>query len=96
VWPIDFEELERRVVHRDRAAFTTLERAYTNIVNTFAVTKLGDQRAAREITERTFTRAWEIIDRYPWRDFSFHVWILRIAREEIDERQGGADDGYRR
>jgi DNA-directed RNA polymerase specialized sigma24 family protein len=63
VWPIDFEELEKRVVHRDQAAFRTLERAYSNIVNTFAVTKLGDQRAAREITERTFTRAWEMIDR---------------------------------
>ncbi len=88
MWRDDFEELERRVVHRDRAAFSALERAYTNIVNTFIVTKLGDPRAARTLTERTFSRAWEMIDRYPWRDFSFHVWILRIARTEVDASRG--------
>jgi DNA-directed RNA polymerase specialized sigma24 family protein len=88
LWRDDFEELERRVANRDHVAFSALERAYTNIVQTFIVTKLGDQRAARDLTERTFKKAWEVIDRYPWRDFSFHVWILRIARDQIDERQG--------
>jgi len=88
VWREDYEELEKRVASRDRAAFSALERAYTNIVNTFIVTKLGDQRAARTLTERTFTRAWDVIDRYPWRDFSFHVWILRIARDEVDNSRG--------
>ena len=88
MWRDDFEELERRVAQRDRMAFSALERAYTNIVNTFIVTKLGDPRAARTLTERTFKRAWDIIDRYPWRDFSFHVWILRIARAEVDASRG--------
>jgi hypothetical protein len=32
-----------------------------------------------------FQFALRRIDRYPWRDFSFHVWVLRIARETLGE-----------
>ena len=82
----DFEELERRVANRDGAAFDALEDAYTNLVRHFVFTKVGSLARARDITEHVFERAWENIERYPWRDFSFHVWILRIARDEIDEQ----------
>ena len=32
--------------------------------------------------------AWEAIEHYRWQDFSFHVWILRIARDELDKEPG--------
>jgi DNA-directed RNA polymerase specialized sigma24 family protein len=35
-----------------------------------------------------FEHAWKTIDNYRWQDFSFHVWILRIAREELDQGEG--------
>ncbi len=85
--PAEFEEMERRVADRDAAAFSALEDAYTNLVRHFVFTKVGSLARARHITEHVFERAWEHIDRYPWRDFSFHVWILRIARDEIDEAE---------
>jgi len=79
----DFEELERRVVQRDRAAFATLHRAYEDIIQLFLVSKLHDPRRARDLTAKVFDLAWKRIDRYPWRDFSFQVWLMRIARDEL-------------
>lgn len=85
--PEDFEELEKRVANRDAAAFQELERAYTHLVQHFVFTKVNSQVRARAMTEKVFEQAWEVIDRYPWRDFSFHVWLLRIARETIDRAE---------
>ena len=30
--------------------------------------------------------AWEKCDRYPYRDFTFHVWLLKLARKELEDR----------
>ena len=38
------------------------------------------------MTTRIFEEAWRRIDRYPWRDYSFQVWLMRIVRDEL----GGA------
>ena len=82
------QELEQRVGNRDPRAFEELERAYSHLVEHFVFTKVENQARARAIRERVFKHAWEAIENYQWRDFSVHVWILRIAREEIDERSG--------
>ncbi|MBM2810853.1 MAG: hypothetical protein HW416_1612 [Chloroflexi bacterium] len=84
----DFEELERRVANGDRTAFNELQRAHFGLVETFIVSKTNDPRAARDVTRRIFNLAWQRIDRYPWRDFSFHVWVLRIARETLMAGRG--------
>jgi DNA-directed RNA polymerase specialized sigma24 family protein len=88
IGPEEMEQLERRVAQRDRAAFSTLHRAYADLIQHFVFTKLGNQSLARDMTVRIFDQAWERIDRYPWRDFSFHVWLLRIAREHVDAHGG--------
>jgi hypothetical protein len=31
-----------------------------------------------------FRTAWEKCDRYPWRDFTFHVWLLRLTDRELE------------
>ena len=87
----DLESLEQRVANPDVRAFDELERAYTNLVQHFIFTKVESQGRARTLTERVFQHAWEHIANYRWQDFSFHVWILRIARERIDEEPGGRD-----
>jgi len=85
----DLQELEQRVANRDVRAFEELERAYTRLVEHFIFTKVNSQVRARTLRERVFDHAWKTIEHYPWRDFSFHVWILRIAREELGEEPGG-------
>jgi DNA-directed RNA polymerase specialized sigma24 family protein len=80
----DFEELERRVATRDRTAFNELQRAYFSLLETFIISKTNDPRSSRDFTRRIFQLAWKRIDRYPWRDYSFHVWLQRIAREELE------------
>lgn len=89
--PSEYEALERRVGNRDEAAFSQLHRLYEHVVHYFIVSKVNSPRLADEITKRIFERAWEHIDRYRWQDWSFHVWVLRIAKEELDDR-GYSDD----
>jgi len=85
----EIESLERRVANPDVRAFDELEHAYTQLVQHFVFTKVENQARARTLTERVFQHAWEHIANYRWQDFSFHVWILRIARERVEEEQGG-------
>ncbi|HZT08752.1 MAG TPA: hypothetical protein VFC51_17140 [Chloroflexota bacterium] len=87
----EFEELERRVAQRDRWAFSQLHKAYERTIHYFVLSKVSVPYVADQITARIFDRAWERIDRYRWQDWSFHVWILRIARDELADR-GYADE----
>src|SRR5262245_56944866 len=89
--PSEFEVLERRVAVPDEAAFSQLHRAYERMVHFFVVSKVNSPRLADDITKSIFDRAWEHIERYRWHDWSFHVWVLRIAKEELDDR-GYRDD----
>ncbi|MBI4213640.1 MAG: hypothetical protein HY534_04955 [Chloroflexi bacterium] len=82
----DFEELERRVAQRDAAAFDTLRRAYQGLVHKFVESKVPNPSLASEITSQIFRTAWEKCDRYAWRDFSYHVWLIRITNKELDDR----------
>lgn len=85
----EIESLERRVATPDVRAFDELERAYTQLVQHFIFTKVNSQGVARTVAERVFQHAWENIANYRWQDFSFHVWILRIAREQLDQAEAG-------
>jgi DNA-directed RNA polymerase specialized sigma24 family protein len=85
----ELQSLEQRVANRDERAFEDLERAYTHLVQHFIFTKVENPVRARRLTEHVFEHAWKAIENYRWQDFSFHVWILRIAREEIGEEPGG-------
>lgn len=80
----DFEEAERRVVDRDRAAFSTLEHAYEDVIYRFFLFKTNDRTRSSKLTSEVFVAAWDTIERYPWRDFSFHVWLIRIAKAKLE------------
>lgn len=82
----DFEQLERRVAQGDPAAFDTLQRAYSGLVHKFVAYHVHMPPLASTVTKEIFKTAWEKCDRYPWRDFTFHVWLLRLARKELEDR----------
>ena len=81
---VDFEDAERRVVERDRWAFATLQHAYEDVIYRFFLFKTNDRTRSTKLTTEVFVAAWDAIDRYPWRDFSFHVWLLRIAKARLE------------
>ena len=83
--PDDIEELERKVARPDQQAFSSLHRAYAPLIERFVLTRVDSQTQSREITRRIFNQAWEHIQNYRWQDFSFQVWLLRIARDHVPE-----------
>ena len=82
----DFERLEREVAERNEEAFDTLRRAYQGLVLKFVESKVTNPSLASEITAQIFRSAWEKCDRYAWRDFSYHVWLIRLTNKELDDR----------
>ena len=82
----DFEQLERRVAQRDEDAFDQLHRAYAGLVHKFVSFHVQQPLLASSVTNVIFETAWEKCDRYPWRDFTFHVWLLKLARTELENR----------
>jgi len=40
--------------------------------------------AIRLANKKIFEAAWEKCDRYPYRDFTFHVWLLRLTDRELE------------
>src|SRR5688500_7620412 len=80
----EFEKLERLVAERDPAASETLRRAYQGLIPPFVTTKPTNARLASDITNAIFETAWEKCDRYPYRDFTFHVWLLRLTDRELE------------
>src|SRR2546423_11987834 len=46
----DFEEVERRVVERDRHAFATLEHAYEDVIYRFFLFKTNDRNRSSKLT----------------------------------------------
>lgn len=80
----DFERLERLVAERDPAAFDALRRAYQGLIHRFVSTKTTNPGLASDITNAIFKTAWEKCDRYPYRDFTFHVWLLRLTDRELE------------
>ena len=90
----DLEDAERRASERDRTAFATLRHAYEDVVYRYFLFKTNNRALSSDLAVAVFDTAWESIDRYPWRDFSFHVWLLRIAKAKLIEA-GVTDDPSR-
>jgi len=61
----------------DLEAFNQLVLDYQNLVYRQAYTLLGDEEAAKDITQDTFIKAYRGLSKY--RDGCFRVWLLRIA-----------------
>jgi RNA polymerase sigma-70 factor (ECF subfamily) len=73
------EQIVRRVLEGDRAAFRILVDRYSGVVHGVAYAHLGNRAEAEEVGQDTFLRAFESLDRL--RNFS-HIggWLVAVAR----------------
>jgi RNA polymerase sigma-70 factor (ECF subfamily) len=77
------EQLVKRAIERDGAAFTVLYERYINQVYRHVYYSVGNQADAEDITEEAFVRAWKAIDRYKVRGAPFFAWLIKITRNLI-------------
>ena len=70
----------------ERYGFETLVARYGQTVFTMVVRIVGDEARAEELTQDTFIKLFETIDRYDPKRASLSTWLCRIAyRLAIDE-----------
>src|SRR5438045_5454751 len=79
----DPQDLVQRAAQRDVEAFACLYDEHLNVVYRFVLFKVGDATLAEDLTSEVFSKAWESIDRYQWRNLPFQHWLLRIARNVV-------------
>lgn len=80
---LDPEEVARRAAQRDPDAFGHLYHEHLNAIYRYVLYKVGDGSVAEEITAEVFSKAWERIDRFEWRNLPFQHWLVRIARNAV-------------
>ncbi len=79
----DPQEIARRAAQRDTTAFAALYDEHLNTVYRFVFFKVSDPTLAEDLTAEVFSKAWENIDRFEWRDLPFQHWLLRVARNVV-------------
>lgn len=80
---------ERRAVaaaQRDPARFDVLYEANFERVYAYAVRRVRDRDAARDVTAEVFHRALEHLPRFEWRGVPFAAWLFRLAANAIADR----------
>ena len=77
------QEVARRAAQRDSAAFAQLYDEHLNAIYRYVFYKVGDGLLAEELTAEVFSKAWERIDRFQWRNLPFQHWLIRIARNVV-------------
>jgi RNA polymerase sigma-70 factor, ECF subfamily len=79
----DPQEIARLAAQRDTVAFAALYDEHLNTVYRFVFFKVGEAALAEDLTAEVFSKAWENIDRFEWRDLPFQHWLLRVARNIV-------------
>ena len=73
----------RRLVERaqrgDRAAFEELYRLHFDRIYSYLQVSVANRHDAEDLTEQTFVKMLESIDRFVWRSAPFSAWLFRIA-----------------
>jgi len=77
---LEDETLIDRATAGDREAFGELYERYINRVYKHVFYMVNDVDVAQDLTEQTFLRALEAIQRYEKRGIPLLAWLLRIAR----------------
>jgi RNA polymerase sigma-70 factor, ECF subfamily len=80
-------EGEQKLVERakggDSSAFGLLYDYYLPRIYRFVLIKVGHREVAEDITHLAFLKAWENIDRYSYRGYSFGSWLYRVTRNTV-------------
>lgn len=77
------QKLIERAKSGDSSAFGLLYDYYLPRIYRFVLIKVGHREVAEDITHLTFLKAWENIDRYSYRGYSFGSWLYRVARNTM-------------
>ncbi len=86
-------ELVARAQQGDADAFGVLYDRYVDDVYRFFYYRIFDQQEAEDLTETTFLKAWEHLDRLRAEPgMNFRAWLLRIARNLWIDRHRVAKD----
>ena len=72
------EELVELALAGDRDAFGLLVSRYQRRITAFLTRFVSDFEVARELTQETFLRAWNALERFDPR-YKFSTWLFRIA-----------------
>ncbi len=83
--------LVRRVLDGESRAFDTLVHRYTTPIFNLAFRMLNDRDGAADVTQSTFVKVYENLERYDPR-YRFFSWLYRIALNEslttVQQRRG--------
>jgi RNA polymerase sigma-70 factor, ECF subfamily len=75
----DVRGLVRRAQTGDRAAFEELYLIHFDRIYSYLHLSVGNRHDAEDLTNQTFIKMLESIDRFVWRQVPFSAWLFRIA-----------------
>ncbi len=84
------QKLVERAKEGESSAFGLLYDYYLPKIYRFVLIKVGQREEAEDITHLTFLKAWESIEGYSYRGYSFGSWLYRIARNSVADRYRGS------
>lgn len=73
-------ELVQRAKSGDQGAFGELYERYVDRVYRMIRLRVSDEMTAEDLTSEAFMKAWDGLDGYRERGYSFGAWLFRIAR----------------
>ncbi|MDX1616491.1 MAG: sigma-70 family RNA polymerase sigma factor [Candidatus Promineifilaceae bacterium] len=80
-------EEERKLLRDAKAgnqeAFGNIYDLYLERVYRFVLVRVSNQQTAEDLTSEIFLKAWDNLDGYEQRQFSFGAWLFRIARNTV-------------
>jgi RNA polymerase sigma-70 factor (ECF subfamily) len=79
----DPQDVAQRAAQRDPDAFAQLYDEHVDVVFRSIYYKVSDTGIAEDLTAEVFSKAWERIDRFQWRNVPVQHWLLRIARNVV-------------
>lgn len=71
----------------DPEQFTFFFDKYHDRIYSYAFWVLGNADDAADLTNQTFTLAWQKLGRFRWQGYTFGAWLFQLARNEIRNHQ---------
>lgn len=92
------ESGERQLIEaaqKDRRRFAELYEQNFERVYAFVARRVRERAVAEDLTSEVFHRALETLPRYEWRGVPFAAWLLRIARNAVNDhwQRAGREQG---
>ncbi|MEK7195989.1 MAG: sigma-70 family RNA polymerase sigma factor [Patescibacteria group bacterium] len=86
----DEQNLVKKAQDGEVKAFGSLYDYYLPKIYRFVLLKVSHREEAEDLTHQAFLKAWENIEQYDFRGYSFGSWLYRIARNVTVDYYRGA------